>query len=72
MDTAKKIVVAIAKGKIENFVGAVPIPLGLCGPIDISGQYAQGTFVVPFATLEGTLVASYSRGAKVMKKRGYR
>jgi hydroxymethylglutaryl-CoA reductase (NADPH) len=21
-----------ARGKIENFVGAVPIPLGLCGP----------------------------------------
>ena len=59
-----------AKGKIENFVGAVPIPLGLCGPIDISGQYAQGTFVVPFATLEGTLVASYSRGAKVMNQSG--
>ncbi|MFC2043574.1 hypothetical protein ACFLUA_05440 [Chloroflexota bacterium] len=38
------------RGKIENFVGAVPIPLGLCGPIDISGQYAKGTFVV-FMTL---------------------
>jgi hydroxymethylglutaryl-CoA reductase (NADPH) len=59
-----------ARGKIENFVGAVPIPLGLCGPIDISGQYAKGTFVVPLATLEGTLVASYSRGAKVMNQSG--
>jgi hydroxymethylglutaryl-CoA reductase (NADPH) len=59
-----------ARGKIENFVGAVPIPLGLCGPIDISGKYAKGTFVVPMATLEGTLVASYSRGAKVMNQSG--
>jgi hydroxymethylglutaryl-CoA reductase (NADPH) len=59
-----------AKGKIENFVGAVPIPLGLCGPIDIFGQYAMGTFIVPMATLEGTLVASYSRGAKVMNQSG--
>ena len=59
-----------AKGKIENFVGAVPIPLGLCGPIEISGQYAQGSFIVPFATLEGTLVASYTRGAKMMNQSG--
>jgi hydroxymethylglutaryl-CoA reductase (NADPH) len=58
------------RGKIENFVGAVSIPLGLCGPIDISGQYAKGSFVVPMATLEGTLVASYSRGAKVMNESG--
>src|SRR2546425_5068996 len=59
-----------ARGKIENFVGAVPIPLGLCGPIDIAGQYAKGSFVVPMATLEGTLVASYSRGTKVMNECG--
>jgi hydroxymethylglutaryl-CoA reductase (NADPH) len=59
-----------ARGNIENFVGAVPIPLGLCGPIHISGQYAKGAFVVPMATLEGTLVASYSRGAKIMNQSG--
>ncbi len=58
------------RGKIENFVGAVPIPLGLCGPIDISGQHARGRFVVPMATLEGTLVASYSRGARIMNESG--
>jgi hydroxymethylglutaryl-CoA reductase (NADPH) len=56
--------------KIENFVGAVPIPLGLCGPIDIAGVHARGRFIVPMATLEGTLVASYSRGAKVMNLSG--
>jgi hydroxymethylglutaryl-CoA reductase (NADPH) len=58
------------KGKTENFVGAVPIPVGLCGPIDIAGEYARGTFIVPLATLEGTLVASYSRGAKLMNDSG--
>src|SRR5262252_2948946 len=57
-------------GKIENFVGAVPVPLGLAGPIHISGQYAKGLFIVPMATLEGTLVASYSRGARVMNESG--
>jgi hydroxymethylglutaryl-CoA reductase (NADPH) len=59
-----------ARGKVENFVGAVDVPLGLGGPIDISGQYARGTFIVPMATLEGTLVASYSRGARVMNRSG--
>jgi hydroxymethylglutaryl-CoA reductase (NADPH) len=58
------------RGKIENFVGAVPIPLALGGPIDIAGQHARGRFVVPMATLEGTLVASYSRGAKVINESG--
>jgi len=56
--------------KIENFIGAVPIPLGLCGPIDIAGANANGRFIVPMATLEGTLVASYCRGAKVMNLSG--
>ena len=58
------------RNKIENFVGAVPVPLGLCGPIDIVGRHASGSFVVPMATLEGALVASYSRGAKVMNLSG--
>jgi Hydroxymethylglutaryl-coenzyme A reductase len=58
------------RNKIENFVGAVPIPLGLCGPIDIAGRHASGSFVVPMATLEGALVASYSRGAKVVNQSG--
>jgi hydroxymethylglutaryl-CoA reductase (NADPH) len=59
-----------AKGKTENFVGAVPIPMGLCGPIEIAGQHASGTFIVPLATMEGTLVASYTRGAKIMNQSG--
>ncbi|GAA0553538.1 hypothetical protein GCM10009533_59460 [Saccharopolyspora spinosporotrichia] len=58
------------RGNIENFVGAVPVPLGLCGPLDIRGTEARGTFAVPMSTLEGTLLASYSRGAKVMNLSG--
>ncbi len=59
-----------ARGKTENFVGAVPIPMGLCGPVDVAGEYAKGSFIVPMATLEGTLVASYSGGAQVMNRSG--
>jgi len=60
----------MVKGNIENFIGSVPIPLGLCGPIDIHGEFAKGRFVVPMASQEGTLVASYSRGAKIMNACG--
>jgi hydroxymethylglutaryl-CoA reductase (NADPH) len=56
------------KGNIENFIGSVPIPLGICGPIDIKGEFARGKFVVPMATEEGTLLASYSRGCKIMNE----
>ncbi|QKV74039.1 hydroxymethylglutaryl-CoA reductase [Amycolatopsis sp. Hca4] len=57
-------------GNVENFVGAVPVPLGLCGPVLVHGRHAVGEFVVPMATMEGALVASYSRGAKMLRASG--
>ena len=53
-------------GNIENFVGAAQVPVGLAGPMQVNGEHANGEFYVPLATTEGTLVASYSRGMKVM------
>ena len=50
---------------IENLVGAAQIPLGVAGPIQVNGEHAIGSFLVPLATTEGSLVASYSRGMKV-------
>ena len=46
----------------ENVVGYMPIPLGIAGPITVDGKQ----FNLPMATTEGTLVASMSRGCKVM------
>jgi hydroxymethylglutaryl-CoA reductase (NADPH) len=60
----------IGKGNIEHFVGVAQIPIGLAGPIHINGEYAQGDFLVPMATTEGTLVASYNRGIKIMNLSG--
>lgn len=54
------------KGNIEHFIGAAQIPIGLAGPILINGEHAQGNFLIPLATTEGTLVASYNRGIKVL------
>lgn len=53
-------------GNCEHFTGVAQIPLGIAGPIKINGEYAQGEYLVPMATTEGTLVASYNRGIKVM------
>src|SRR5690606_7684813 len=36
----------------------------------INGEHAQGEFIVPLATTEGTLVASYNRGMKVLNPSG--
>ena len=53
-------------GNIENFTGVAQIPLGFAGPLDINGEYANGSFILPMATTEGTLVASYNRGMKLI------
>ncbi|MDH4046213.1 MAG: hydroxymethylglutaryl-CoA reductase, partial [Gemmatimonadota bacterium] len=54
------------KGNCEHFAGAVQIPLGFAGPLRINGEHAKGEFLIPLATTEGTLVASYNRGMKVL------
>lgn len=57
---------AETKGNIENFTGVAQVPLGFAGPLTINGEHARGEFVIPLATTEGTLVASYNRGMKVL------
>ncbi|MEW9796867.1 hydroxymethylglutaryl-CoA reductase [Alteromonas sp. CYL-A6] len=61
---------ACLPGNIENFIGIVQMPVGVAGPIDINGEHANGRFYVPLATTEGTLVASYSRGMRVINECG--
>jgi hydroxymethylglutaryl-CoA reductase (NADPH) len=60
----------LTEGNIENFVGVAQIPIGLAGPVRVNGEYAKGDFLIPMATTEGTLVASYSRGMKVLNLSG--
>jgi hydroxymethylglutaryl-CoA reductase (NADPH) len=61
---------AVVSGNIENFVGVAQVPIGLAGPIRINGEHAVGDFLVPLATTEGTLVASYSRGMRLLTECG--
>ncbi len=60
----------ILRGNLENFIGIAQVPIGLAGPIKVNGEYAQGEFYIPMATTEGTLVASYSRGMKLLSQAG--
>ena len=57
-------------GNIENYIGAVQIPVGIAGPILINGVYANGYISIPIATTEGALVSSISRGARVCNLAG--
>jgi hydroxymethylglutaryl-CoA reductase (NADPH) len=60
----------IFEGNIENYIGLTQVPTGIIGPLRINGLYAHGDFYVPLATTEGTLVASYNRGARVISMSG--
>jgi hydroxymethylglutaryl-CoA reductase (NADPH) len=57
-------------GNVENFSGVAQVPIGVAGPLRINGEDAQGDFYVPLATTEGTLVASYSRGMRLLTECG--
>ena len=57
-------------GNIENFLGVAQVPIGLAGPLRINGEHATGDFYVPLATTEGTLVASYNRGMRLLSESG--
>ena len=61
---------AIATGNVEQFMGVAQVPIGLAGPLLVNGEHAQGEFYVPLATAEGTLVASYNRGMRLLHEAG--
>jgi hydroxymethylglutaryl-CoA reductase (NADPH) len=54
------------QGNCEHFMGVAQVPVGLAGPLHVNGEHAQGDFLIPMATTEGTLVASYNRGMQVL------
>jgi hydroxymethylglutaryl-CoA reductase (NADPH) len=55
---------SLLKGNIENYIGMSLVPTGVIGPLCVLGSAAKGDFYVPLATSEGSLLASYHRGAK--------
>src|SRR3954467_3771227 len=61
---------SILTGNVEQFVGVAQVPIGVAGPLLVNGEHAQGEFYVPMATAEGTLVASYNRGMRLLYEAG--
>jgi len=58
------------QANIESFAGTVKVPVGIIGPLRVTGMHANGDFHVPLATTEAALVASYGRGALAATKAG--
>lgn len=61
---------SVLPGNIENYLGVAQVPIGLAGPLRLNGEHAIGDFYVPLATTEGTLVASYNRGMRLLAEAG--
>jgi hydroxymethylglutaryl-CoA reductase (NADPH) len=61
---------SVLQGNVENFAGVAQVPIGFAGPLLVDGEHAQGEFYVPLATAEGTLVASYNRGMRLLYEAG--
>ena len=57
-------------GNIENMIGTVKVPVGVAGPLRVNGLHASGDYLIPLATTEAALVASYSRGAEIITAAG--
>ncbi len=60
----------ITAGNCEHFIGVAQVPIGIAGPLKVNGEFAKGEFLIPMATAEGTLVASYNRGMKLLNMSG--
>ncbi|HYW10241.1 MAG TPA: hypothetical protein VE913_24970 [Longimicrobium sp.] len=58
------------RGNIEQFIGMARVPVGLIGPLRVSGTHLHEDVYVPLATSEGALVASYDRGARLLTRGG--
>ena len=55
---------------IESYIGSTEIPLGIVGPIAFHDNNQTEFVYAPVGTLEGALVASMNRGAKVVSRSG--
>ncbi|MBK1882292.1 hypothetical protein JIN85_07695 [Luteolibacter pohnpeiensis] len=58
------------QGNIENAIGFLRLPIGIAGPLRVNGLAAKGDFLIPLATTEAALVASYHRGCRVLTSAG--
>ncbi len=55
---------------IENYIGVCTMPVGVAGPLRVNGFHAHGDYLIPLATTEAALVASFHRGCKALTLSG--
>jgi hydroxymethylglutaryl-CoA reductase (NADPH) len=60
----------LAKGNIENMIGYAQVPVGIAGPLLVHTSRGTREVYVPMATTEGAMVASYSRGMRLLSLAG--
>ncbi len=58
------------QGNIENMIGLLRMPIGVAGPLRVNGLSAKGDYLIPLATTEAALVASYHRGCRLLTAAG--
>ncbi|WP_053002342.1 phosphotransferase [Kordia jejudonensis] len=56
------------RNNIESYIGSTEIPLGIVGPLLFNDNETQELTYCSAGTLEGALIASMNRGAKVISK----
>ncbi|WP_232702840.1 hydroxymethylglutaryl-CoA reductase (NADPH) [Halobacterium wangiae] len=59
-----------AETAVENLAGGTQLPLGVAGPLAVSGGAAGDDYYLPLATTEGALVASVNRGCSAITAAG--
>lgn len=55
-----------ARGNVEGLIGFAQTPLGLAGPLRVDTSAGVREVYVPMATNEGAMVASYTRGMRLL------
>lgn len=55
---------------IENFIGSLQIPVGIAGPLVVKRDKYKEIIYAPFATTEGALLASITRGVTAISRAG--
>ena len=59
-----------ARGNVENLIGFAQVPVGIAGPLIVDTSAGRRELYVPMATNEGALVASHSRGMRLLASGG--